>query len=108
MARLIGLVAGVGRPFLGEGLHLPENKLSRAWLSIRRVAVPGEQPLDGGADLRPDVISRHPVGGDVAAEHADQVAGDVGEHAVAHLGHGGLVLRDRVVEGELVAAQRMG
>jgi len=38
----------------------------------------GQEALDGGADLGADVVAGYPVGGDVAAEGADQVAGDVG------------------------------
>lgn len=43
-------------PFFREGLHLAQHQLSRGRLGVRRVAVLGEQPFDGRAELGPHVI----------------------------------------------------
>ena len=81
------------------------TRSDRGWLLVGRVAVAGEQATDGGAHPGTYLFLLAPVNGGVAAHRVDELAGDLLQQLVAHLQHGGVVLTDRVVEGQFVLAQ---
>jgi hypothetical protein len=89
-----------------ELLHLLDDEFDRGGLLVGRVAVADQQPLDRRTELGADVVADGPVRADVATHDGDEVAGDLSEHVLALEEHGGVVLRDGVVEGELVVVER--
>lgn len=69
----------------------------------------GEETLDGGADLGPDIVAGDPVSGDVAAQRLDQlihVKRAKGSAPLSHLFSQGLVSAQTLLFGPAHVRQR--